>query len=266
MKKRFSQSPLGLYFGYMRIVLAGQMQYKGWLLLPLPSLIYVITDPLDALLMLDRFGAVGEWTAARILLIYGMALLSFGLSELLGRGFDMFPHYIRDGSFDRVLLRPRSTFLQALTLNFTITRLSRVSAGLILVILTLSAQSVRMTLPKLFVLLGALAGGVMTYVGLFIINSVISFFTISPIELNIFTNGSYQVAKAPPKYLPQGLRHLFTFVFPLFMFAYYPASTICGWGEPSWIGYLALPVCGAFFALTLLLWRFGVRHYRSTGS
>ena len=195
MKRRFSQSPLGLYFGYMRIIMAGQMQYKGWLLLPLPSLIYVITDPLDALLMLDRFGAVGEWTAARILLIYGMALLSFGLSELLGRGFDMFPHSIRDGAFDRVLLRPRSTFLQSLTLSFSITRLSRVSAGLILVILTLAAQSVRMTLPRLLVLLGALAGGVMTYVGLFIINSVISFFTISPIELNIFTNAAIRWPK-----------------------------------------------------------------------
>lgn len=266
MKKNFRQTSLGLYFGYMRIHMRQQLQYKGWILMLLPSLIYVVTDPLDALLMLGRFGSLGEWTAARILLIYGLSVLCFGLAELFGRGFDMFPYHVRSGAFDRVLLRPRSTFLQALTLSFTITRLNRVAGGLALVIVTLALQGIRLTLLGGLVLLGGIAAGVLTYLGMFIIQSVITLFTISPIELNIFTNGSYQVSKVPPHMLPGWLRHTFTFVFPMFMFAYYPAATACGWNEPVWAGCLALPICGLFFALTLLLWHFGVRHYKSTGS
>ncbi len=234
MKKPFRQTTLGLYFGYMRIHMRQQLQYKGWIFMLLPSLVYVVTDPLDALLMLGRFGSLGEWTAARILLIYGMAVLCYGLSELLGRGFVMFPYYIRDGAFDRVLLRPRSTFLQALTLTFTITRLNRVAGGALLVIVTLALQGVRLTLFKALVLLGGVVGGIMTYVGIFVIQSVISLFTIAPIELKIFTNGSYQVAKVPPHALPDWLRHSFTFLFPMFMFTYYPAAGTNRPGSAAW--------------------------------
>ena len=41
---------------------------------------------------------------------------------------------------------------------------------------------------------------------------------------------------------------------------------ICGWGEPYALGFAALPAGAAFFALCYAFWRFGVRHYKSTGS
>ena len=56
------------------------------------------------------------------------------------------------------------------------------------------------------------------------------------------------------------------FVFPILAYAYYPASAICGWGEPYVLGFAALPAGAAFFALCYAFWRFGVRHYKSTGS
>ena len=58
---------------------------------------------------------------------------------------------------------------------------------------------------------------------------------------------------------------MFQFVMPMLLFSYYPASVICGWGEPLWAGLLALPVGAAFMALTLIAFRFGVKHYRSAG-
>jgi ABC-2 type transport system permease protein len=55
---------------------------------------------------------------------------------------------------------------------------------------------------------------------------------------------------------------------PLACVTYYPALAILGRTDPATdpVCWLA-PLAGfAFLALSLRLWRFGVSHYRSTGS
>ena len=266
MSEMLRQSTLGLYVRYIRLHALSQLQYSGWILGLLPSLVFCLTDPLDAVLMLDRFGAVGGWTGSQILLLYGMALFAFGLTELFSRGFDYFPSLIREGALDRILLRPRSFFLQAMTLRFHVNRLVRVTTGGVMMGVTLAAQGVSLSFADVVLLALAIFSGMLVYTGIFILSSSISIFTVAPVELYMFTNGSYQAAKVPPQYLPAWLRNLFTMVMPMFFFTYYPASVICGWGEPAYMGWLALPVCGLFFGACLLLFRFALRRYKSTGT
>lgn len=119
---------------------------------------------------------------------------------------------------------------------------------------------------NILLLTGALLGGAMVYIGIFILGAAHSFFTVDGGNwIYIFTNGSYQLTKLPPEYLPKWLKGAFQFVMPMLVFSYYPASAICGWGEPVWTGFLALPVGAAFMGLTLIAFRFGVKHYRSAG-
>ena len=267
MSEAFRQSAFGLWTRYIRILALSQLQYKGWILGLLPNLVYTVTDPLDALLMFDRFGSLGEWTVSRILLVYGLALLSFGLAELLFRGIDYFPNLVRQGDFDRLLLRPRSLLMQVAAMRFHLSRVNRVVTGALLAILCLRAQGAQATAANVVMLVQAVLGGTLTYAGVMLIAAAASFFTIGKSELiNLFTNGSYQVAKAPPQMLPKWLGRLFTFAMPMFLFTYYPASAVCGWGGSAALGWLALPVCALFFGAAAAFWRFGVRRYKSTGS
>ena len=256
-----------LYFRYVRIHFLGTLQYKGWPLHFLNVVFFVVTDPLSALLLLARFGSVGDWTGSRLLMGYALALLCFGLSELFSRGFDYFPGLIRKGEFDRILLRPRSTFLQAMTLRFQLHRLARVIGGGTLLGICLSLEGVRLSPADVLMLLQAIAAGFLTYTGVFLFICTVSFFTIQPLDwMYVFTNGSYQVTKVPYPYLPAWLRRMFTLIMPMFLFCYYPLAAICGWGEPYWMGFLALPAGAAFFLASKLFWNLGVRHYGSTGS
>ncbi len=267
MSEAFRQSPLGLWTRYVRIHALSQLQYRGWILGMLPNLVFVVTDPLDAVLMFDRFGALGEWTASRILLMYGLALLAFGLSEAFLRGIDLFPGLVRSGEFDRLLLRPRALLFQAAALRFHLNRLNRVVTGLLLALVCLRAQEMSVTFANIVLLLLAVAGGTLAYAGVMLIAAAAAFFTVGDSQLiNLFTNGSHQAVKAPPQLLPAWLRHVFTFLMPMFLFTYYPAAAVCGWGGSLIMGWLALPLCGAFFGIACLFWRFGVRHYKSTGS
>ena len=256
-----------LYFRYIRLHFLSQLQYTLWPMALLTTALFVATDPLDALLMFDRFGAIGEWTASRILLMYGMALFAFGLAELFARGLDYFPQLVRGGEFDRMLLRPRSLLLQSMATRFHLNRLARVVGGLALLIVSLRTQGVVLGAMDLAMLALAILGGVLFYMGAFLLAAGVAFFTIASVEwVNVLTNGSYQALKVPPQYLPPWLRGAITFVFPILAYAYYPTSAICGWGEPYALGFAALPAGAAFFALCYAFWRFGVRHYKSTGS
>jgi ABC-2 type transport system permease protein len=256
-----------LYFRYLNANFRAHLQYKGWPIQIISTLFTVMTDPLAVYLLFARFGNIGDWTVERVMLVYGLAVTSFGLAELFSRGYDYFPHHVRTGEFDRILLRPRSTVAQVMGMRFHLHRLSRVLGGGFMIGWSLVRQGVCLNPEKLIQLLLALTGGCLTYTGVFIFFSAFVFWTIQSLDwVYIFTNISYQVTKCPPDRLPHWLRNSFIFVMPMLVFSYYPAAAICGWGVPPVLGWLALPAGALFLLLSLALWRIGVRHYASTGS
>jgi ABC-2 type transport system permease protein len=261
-------SGLKLYFKYIRLNFLMGLQYKGWPIMVLQVMIVVIADPIGLIFLFSRFGSIGPWSVERIILIYAMAVTSFGLAETFCRGFDYFPwRMIRTGDFDRVLLRPRSTIVQIAGSYFHIHRLSRVICGMAAILWCLRKLSVQPTLLNILIILLALVGGFFAYTGVFLMTSGIAFFTIQGLDwIYIFTNASYQVTRIPMDYMPAVLRNLFTFFMPMLVVSYYPASAVCGWGDSYLKGFLALPAGFAFLMFSTLIWNFGVRHYKSTGS
>ena len=94
---------LKLYLKYIRMNFLMGLQYKGWPIMVLQVMIVVITDPIGTVFLFSRFGSIGEWSVERIILIYAMAVTSFGLAETFCRGFDYFPwRMIRSGDFEAV--------------------------------------------------------------------------------------------------------------------------------------------------------------------
>lgn len=257
-----------IYCKFIRMNFLAGLEYKGWWLMFLQVAVQVATNPVSVLLLFSRFGAVGDWSMERIMLVYSLAVTSFGLAESFCRGFDYFPwRMIRTGEFDRVLLRPRSLFVQIIGSYFHIHRLARPLSGMIITAWSLKRLGVPFTPLNAAVLLLALLGGLLTYCGVFVLTSGIAFFTISGLDwIYILTNASYYVANCPVDYMPRLLRNAFTFFVPMLVVSYYPASFVCGWGERPVTGFLALPAGAAFLGLSVLVWRFGVRHYKSTGN
>lgn len=259
---------LKIYLKYIRMSFLTGLQYKGWPIMVLQVMIVVITDPIGLIFLFSRFGSIGVWSVERILLIYAMAVASFGLAETFCRGFDYFPwKMIRSGDFDRVLLRPQSLIIQIAGSYFHIHRLSRVFCGIGAIIWCLWRQEVQLTALNVIIIIFALIGGFFAYTGVFLMTSGIAFFTIQALDwIYIFTNVSYQVTRCPIDYMPKALRYLFTFFMPMLVISYYPASAVCGWGESYIKGLLALPAGLSFLMFSMFIWRFGVKHYKSTGS
>ncbi|WP_151734875.1 ABC transporter permease [Paenibacillus tengchongensis] len=261
-------SEVKIYGKYLRMHLLSGMEYKGWWLMLIQVFVVVVTDPISTVLLFSRFGNIGEWTVAHIILVYALAVASFGLAESLCRGFDYFPwQLLRTGEFDRLLLRPRSLFVQVAASRFHLHRLVRPATGICAVVWALSELEVPLSPRNIAILVMALAGGCIMYCGVFVLTSGVAFFTVKGLDwIYLFTNASYQVTRCPEPYLPQALKSMFSFLLPMLFISFYPAATVCGWDYPAWPGYLALPAGAAFLGCALLVWRIGVRHYKSTGS
>ena len=259
---------LRLYFKFMKMHILSGLEYKGWWMMCVQTAFVVITDPIAVILMFSRFGGIGNWSMEKILLIYALAVTSYGLAESFCRGFDYFPwKMIQSGDFDRLLLRPYSLFIQVASSYFHLHRLPRPITGIIAVIWLLNRMNVQFSPQNIFILVLALLGGLLTYTGVYIMTSGIAFFTVKGLDwIYILTNASYQVTRCPVDYMPKILWGAFTFFMPMLVISYYPASAICGWGEPLITGFLALPAGLAFLGFSLIIWKIGVRHYTSTGS
>ncbi|MDR3121854.1 MAG: ABC-2 family transporter protein [Clostridiales bacterium] len=257
-----------VYLKYIRMHFLSGLEYKGWWMMALQVLLVCVADFLPSFLIFARMGDIGAWTWERILLIYALAVASFGLAESFCRGFDYFPwHMLRSGNFDRLLLRPRSLAVQVAGSFFHIHRLARAAIGIFAAVWALSRLGVPATAFSVGVIGLALLGGTLVYSGVFVLCSGIAFFTIKALDwIYILTNASYQVTRIPIDYMPGLFRRAFTFLMPMLVISYYPAAVVCGWGEPVAAGFLALPAGAAFLGLSLLVWKLGVRHYQSTGS
>jgi len=263
---------LQLYGRYVRVYVAGLMEYRVSLLLRLLStLAGSILECVGIWVLFTRFGLLGSWTFPETLLLFSVASMAFGLAEWLGRGFDKFPAQVATGDFDRMLLRPRSTVLQVLGTRFELNKIGRVIQGGLLAWYCLTLLGAPLTPARAALLAAAVVGGAFVYGGVFVLFATLSFWTIQSVQLAyVLTNCSLDMFQYPVEIYGPWVRRFFTFVVPLACITYYPLVAVLGktdaTGLPAWFPWLAPALGPVFFLGTLLLWRFGVRHYHSTGS
>ena len=150
-------------------------------------------------------------------------------------------------------------------------RVGRFAQALIVLAWSARALELQWTVGSLALMLAAIAGGVCLFSGLFIVQATICFWTTESLEImNCATYGGVETAQFPVTIYRPWFRAIFTFVIPLATINYFPIQALLGVTDPlgstRWIQWLS-PMAGvAFLILCLQFWRFGVKHYTSTGS
>jgi ABC-2 type transport system permease protein len=264
---------LGLYARYARASIRGQLQYPAsFVLLTIGQFLSTIVEFIGIAALFRRFHGLGDWTLAQVALFYGTVNISFALADMISRGFDVFgPLFVKTGEFDRLLLRPRATALQLLGYELRLMRLGRLLQGALVLAIAMGLLALSWGLAEITLLLSAVAGGVAFFLGLMVLQATLAFWTVESLEVaNTLTYGGVAAAQYPIEIYSKWFREFFTFVVPLSCIAYFPIIGILGindpLGAPPWFLYLS-PLFGfVFLGISLLSWRLGERHYRSTGS
>jgi len=216
--------------------------------------------------MFRRFNKVSGFSYSEVLLCFSIVLIEFSLAECFARGFDSFSSTISNGEFDRIMVRPRNEIFQVLGSKIEFTRIGRMLQAVVMFVYGVRENDVVWNPDKIFAVLFMIIGGTAVFTGIFIIYAAFCFFTIEGLEfMNIFTDGAREFGKYPVNIYGKKVLLVCTFIIPYALIQYYPLLYILDKSNNT--GYIFLPLLACFFLIPCyLFWRFGIRHYKSTGS
>jgi viologen exporter family transport system permease protein len=248
-----------------------QMQYRGSFAVRSVIDFGVVLSDLAPVWVLARFfGHLDGWSFAELALLYGMVATSWGIVEVVLRGFENFSQYLIRGDLDRLLLRPRSLVLQVAALDFEARKLARVAQALL--VLGLALWKLELGLESVAWVALGIAGGTLCFAGIVMLGAGMAFLTLGESsELqNILTYGGSAALSYPVSIYGTWFRRAITYGVPLAFANYFPALAALGRTEaagwPSFFPWLSPLACGACLAAGLASFGLGLRRYESAGS
>jgi ABC-2 type transport system permease protein len=260
------------HLALLRASMRAQLSYRlSFALLTVSSALATFMDFLVLAAIFTHLPHLAGWALPEIGLLYGIAGLGFGITDLCIGTLDALPQMVRDGSFDVVLVRPIGTLYQVLAREFGMRRVGRIAQSAGVLAYAIGHVHVAWTPPKVGMLAMTMVTAPLIFGSVWVIVVTHVFWTGDTGEVaNSFTYGGHFLASYPINLFATWLRDLLAFVIPMAFVAYYPVLLILGRpdpiGLPPFTPLLTPVVAGGLVVLAVAVWRTGVRHYRGTGS
>lgn len=257
-----------LYFKYLSLQIKSEFEYRVSLLFNIiSSMLSTLACFFAILALFSKYQTIGGYSVSEVLITYSMVSFAFAIAECFFRGFDQFDKLVKTGELDRLLIRPRSIFLQVLGYKVEFNKLGRIFfAGTILVV-SLVQASIAWTAMKVVTLILMVAGSVVIFAGMFLLYSSLSIFTIEGLEVvNVITNGGRDLCYYPIDVYSQVFRKFFTYIIPLAVVNYLPLQYLLGFSNATLLYGLSPLFSILFFAVCYLIFRWSLTKYKSTGN
>ena len=150
-----------------RAALRAQLQYRVnfWTTL-MGGVAYQGTQLLFLGVLLGKFGLIGGWGFPEVAFVFAMRLASHALYVVPFGSLRLLDEMVRDGEFDRVLLRPVNPFLQLVTRWFPLMSLGDALLGAGALIIFSWQAPIDWTGAKVVYLLLAVVGGGLVETGI----------------------------------------------------------------------------------------------------
>jgi len=248
-----------------------QMQYRLDFVAGIISMVLTYGGQFISLYWLTlQFKTVGGWRLEEIVLLYALAILAWGVAVSLFFSLVGFEDQIRQGTFDRALLRPINPLFTVLGSQSPIAGIGQFLFSIAAFLFAVKAAGIRLTALKLGYLLLTAAGGGLILGAALIAVATLAFWTTRTYTFYwslVFP--ARQLINYPISIYHRGLQLVLTVVVPFAFINYFPAHVlldradeltfpVMAWATPA-VGVLAMAAAYAF-------WGLGTRNYTSTGS
>lgn len=260
---------------YRRLVAAqvrSQLQYRMSFALDVSGAFLIsFLDFLAVLVIFHNIPQLAGWSVHQVAFLYAASSISFALTDLTIGHLDDFPQRIRTGTFDVVLLRPRGTLFQVIASDFALRRLGKLAQALIVLAYALSGLHIAWSPGRVGMLALMIPTGAIVFGAVWVTGTCLSFWTTEGGEFtNAFTYGGNFLTQYPINIYSDWMRRFLAYLIPMAFVCYFPALYVLDkpdpLGLPSFLQFVS-PVVALLAALAAgAIWRFAVRHYRSTGS
>ena len=253
-----------LYNKCIKTAIAGALAYRlNFVLSMVIATILNALFPLVTILIYNAGASFPGWDFHEVLLIQGIFLLTNSLVALMFDGVlwtTMF--HIREGTFEVILLKPLPPLVFLIATSFTPEIFGGVIAGSILLAVALyfTGVSSLVAIPQFLLLFAA---GFCVIAGLYMIMAAMSFKWVGNSRLREIFDSIMNFGKYPVSIFPQSLRSTATFIIPVAMIGFFPASALLG-RVPN-VAYIAVIPCVLFMFLGIWVYGKMIRLYEGVG-
>lgn len=257
---------ISLYFSFLKISLKEILIYRvdcivgifSQLIVQFVSLIFIFV-------VFQNTENIAGWDFKQILLLFGVTRISIGISGYCFDAlYDIGPKYIRNGDFDKILLRPVHPLVSIIGDSREFLSIADVFIGLAITICMLIQLSIPITAILIikiifFSIVGALIIGAINT-----IFSISSFWTYRSNEVIWSFYRMYTFTEYPVSIYNKFIRILITIILPFAFVAYYPTMAYLGFN--TYMIYLSPVVAIILWIIAVKLWNLALNKYRSTGN
>lgn len=262
---------LGLYATLVAAAVRAQLQYRANLLLMvLGGFAYQGVGFAFIWIVIEHFGAIAGWSLAEVVFLYALRLCAHGLWLCFFNQIVHVDQVIREGEFDRYLVRPLNPLIQLITRGFALTTFGDLAGGVALLVVAGMMLDVDWSALAIAYMMLAIVGGALVEASIQLLLSGLGFRLLSTGGLRYVGDDLFSTfGPYPLKIFPAAVRFGLTFVVPLAFVAYLPAAVLLGrTGElavPPVVAYLAPLLGGVLMVLAYRFWRYQSRFYVSSG-
>lgn len=255
----------------LRIGFTSAIQYRAdFVLTSIGAICYEAASLAFIGVIIFAFGDIGGWGLVEVAFVYGIRSMGHALHGFLSGQLWDTDTVIREGEFDRYLLRPVNPLVQLLTRRFTVTAFGDLAFGLVVLVVTARMAPVTWSLGSVTYLIIAVVGSAFleSAVMLAIASSSFRLLVSTPL-LQVADRVFVTFGPYPLTVFPRAVAYLLTFVLPLAYAAFFPAAVLLGRTDdlfvPIWLA-LASPAVGLLlYVAAVILFHRQLRHYASPG-
>lgn len=270
LKKLRYHISIALYF--MKISAKTILEYPanlvGWFL---ANPIQFVVGFATIKFVVERFDTLNGWTYEQLAFLYGIAVLSHGISVLFFVQTWFMGRRIIRGDFDMFKLRPLSVLFQFLFAKFNLVGFSDLISGLIVFGYGCSKIHCQWNIQSILLILVTVIGATLIRGAVYLACGSFSFWTKSVNSYVGFIQELFdRTTMYPISIYPSAIQVIFTYLIPLAWISFYPASEFCGKGTiihlPFPLPWITLFAGIAAFGLACLVFCQGLNKYDSSGT
>ena len=230
------------------------------------QIFYELIELIFVIIIFRNTNSINGWTFYEVLLLCGLLNIALGYVDLLfDEMYEVGPHYIKDGAFDLILLRPIHPIISIMSKSQSLTAYGYIIIGMFMSIFSLIKLNVIINIwTILFILFITLIGGII--IGAIItILCVTSFWIMDSNEIMWSAFTMYRFSEYPLSVYNNFIKFILIFILPFAFVSFFPASYLLGrnWGTLSFIAPIIVII---FWLVAIKLWNWGLKHYKSSGS
>ena len=263
---------LATYRRYWRINFLTMLEYRAnFLMWAAFTAIYHGTAIAALWVTLRNFPSINGWDFRQTAFMYGLWMLGHALNNTFFFTTGSVPEFVREGRFDRFLVRPLDPLFQAITVPQQIWPDELILAIVYFCIVTPFAGVRVDALLLAYVPLVALGGALIDF-GINLAIATASFWFVRIDSLRwVFMSLEQEFSRYPLSIYQRGVRVVLAFVLPFAFMNYFPATYLLHKSEDGLhlnpaIGLFTPAVGALVIGLAYVFWRVGLNRYQGTGS